>query len=436
MRRVSRFLIWLILIAAAMPPAVSSQTSPDLLRTDFAAIENMARGSTVRFYMYGGWAHVNEWIDTYVAGELKKRYDITLNRVPMDAAVFMNKLFNEKAAGKKQGSIDLLWINGENFKNAREGKLLFGPFTDKLPNFRQFVDPITVEYDFGYPVGGFEAPYGRAQFVFEYDTKRTPHPPGSYAALKQWVRDNPGRFTYPQPPDFTGSAFIRQVFYAATGGHGQYLSGFDRDLFNRQSPKLWAWLNDLEPFLWQKGRSFPKDSASQDTLFGRGEVDMCMSYHPSHAQSKILEGSYPETVRTLVMAEGSIYNTHFTAIPANARNKARAMVAANFLMSPEAQFSKFDPANWGDFPAIDLNRVTEEWRQKFANTDLGEATLSPEELTVKAVPEIPAAYLEALEEGWEKTRVKVVSVHEWPFSPISSSDQKIYSSKYVKYSCG
>ena len=38
----------------------------------------------------------------------------------------------------------------------------------------------------------------------------------------------------------------------------------------------------------------------------------------------------------------------------------------------------------------------------FAAIDLGPATLPPDELADKAVPEIPAAYLEALEAGWEK----------------------------------
>lgn len=382
-------------------PALGDNDS-DLLKMDFSQIEKAANGQTVRFYMFGGWAHVNEWIDTFVADEMKKRYNITVKRVPMDAAIFMNKLLNEKAAGKTDGSIDLLWINGENFKNARQADLLFGPFASKLPNFQKYVDPATVQYDFGFPVEGYEAPYGRAQFVFEYDTARTPNPPTSFKALKEWILANPGRFTYPQPPDFTGSAFIRQVLYATAGGHEQFLKGFDQNLYDQTSPKLWAYLNGIKPGLWQKGRSYPQDSAALDTLFARGEVDFGMSYHPSHAQSKIIEGTYPKTVRTVVMDEGAIFNTHFTAIPKNAVNKAAALVMANFLMSPEAQLSKYDPANWGDFPAIDLSRVSEDWQKKFKAVDLGPATLSPDALAAKAVPEIPSEYLEKLEADWER----------------------------------
>ena len=297
--------------------------------------------------------------------------------------------------------MDLLWINGENFKNAMENGLLHGPLTALLPNF-SLVDPASVEFDFGYPVKGYEVPYGRAQFVFEYDSAKVPSPPKTFAELKEWVKMNPGKFSYPKPPDFTGSAFIRQVFYAVTGGHSQYMAGFDNALFVSKSAKIWDYLNELTPYLWQKGKNYPKDIAALDTLFERGEVLINMSYHQASAQSKILQGRYKKSVRTFVMDDGSIYNTHFTAVPFNAPNKAGAMVVANFLLSPEAQLSKNNPANWGDFTALDLSRLSSGEREKFEGLDLGTATLPLADLAKTAVPEIPSDYLERLEKDWEK----------------------------------
>jgi len=390
--------LWAIILPG---PVLAENRDDSLLDISFGKIVEQARGSRVRWYMFGGWAHVNSWVDTYVAGEMKKKYNIDLVRVPMDAGVFINKLLNEKAANRKTGNIDLLWINGENFKNAREAGLLFGPFAQKLPNIKKYVDPKSMTHDFGFPVEGYEAPYGRAQFVFEYDTANVSAPPKNMADLKRWIGSNPGLFAYPQPPDFTGSAFIRQIFYGVTGGHEQY-SSWDPDLFAKKAPLLWDWLNQIEPFLWQKGRTYPKDSAFLDTLFSRGEVGFAMSYHPSHAQNKIIEGSYPASVRTFVMEEGSIYNTHFTAIPFNGPNKAGAMVLADFLISVEAQLSKYHPDRWGDFPALDLGRLSPEEIKKFQQVDLGHATLGSEMLNQVAVPEIPSQYLEALEQGWKE----------------------------------
>ena len=394
-----RFLLGLMLAALVLTGMTTVVPAADT--SQFADILRQARGSEVKWFMWGGSTTINSWVDTYVAGAVKEKYDITLKRVPADATVFVNKLLTEKQAGNAKGSMDLLWINGENFKNAMENGLLQGPIASLLPHFA-LVDPASVEFDFGYPVKGYEIPYGRAQFVFEYDSAKVPNPPKTFAELKEWVKRNPGKFTYPKPPDFTGSAFIRQVFYAVTGGHGQYMSGFDDALYSSKSGKIWDYLNELKPYLWQQGKNYPKDVAALDTLFERGEVLLNMSYHQASAQSKILQGRYRDTVRTLVMTDGSIYNTHFTAIPFNAPNRAGAMVVADFLLSPEAQLSKNNPANWGDFTALDLARLSDEERRKFEALDLGAATLPLADLARSAVPEIPSDYLEHLEKDWEK----------------------------------
>ncbi len=403
-RRSYALLTLLLFFTLSLPAGCSREPDTKTFQANQSWTDTLdqAKGNTVRFYMWGGGANINKWIDTFVAGELKKRHDITLVRVPMDASTFVNKLLTEKGAGKRTGAIDLLWINGENFKNTKEAGVLFGPFAQDLPNFEKYVDPDSAATDFGFPVEGYEAPYGRAQFVFEYDAARVQQPPKSFARLVAWVKKHPGRFTYPQPPDFTGSAFIRQALYATTGGHEQYMHGFDKELYEKNAPKLWTYLNEIKPYLWEKGKTYPKNSATQDTLFARGEVDFSMAYHPTHAQNMILQGSYPETVSTFVMKEGSIYNTHFTAIPASAPNKAGALVTANFLLSPEAQLSKYDPTNWGDSPAISIHKLPQDWQARFHEVDLGPATLSPEALAAVAVPEIPAAYLELLERDWER----------------------------------
>ena len=129
---------------------------------------------------------------------------------------------------------------------------------------------------------------------------------------------------------------------------------------------------------------------------------MNMSYHQAYASSKVLEGKYPPTVRTFVMKEGAIYNNHFTAIAYNAPNIAGAMVVTNFLLSPEAQLSKNNPENWGDFTVLDMTKLEASDRQNFDDLDLGKATLSLDVLNQHGVPEISAAYLTRLENDWSR----------------------------------
>ena len=358
-----------------------------------------AENTEVTFYMWGGSVSINNWIDNVVAPALEEQYKLKLKRVPMDASVFINQLLAEKGAGKSKGSIDLLWINGENFRRAKSEGLLYGSFAEKLPNFG-FVDPDSVSYDFGTPTEGWEVPYGRAQFVFEYDSAVTVNPPRNLDELLQWVMKNPGQFTYPQPPDFTGSAFLRQVLFGTSGGYKNFTGQFDSAEFQQKSKALWTYLNRLKPYLWQNGETYPADKARLDGLFEQAEVAFNMTYTQAEASGRIADGRYPETVRTLVFDEGSISNIHFTSIPWNAPNVPGAMVLANYLLSPEAQYSKNIPANWGDFTVLDPSRLPEEWRSKFAGLDLGAATLPLDELSAAAVPEISPDYLEAIETTW------------------------------------
>ena len=302
--------------------------------------------------------------------------------------------------------MDLIWINGENFKNAKEAGLLFGPFAGKLPNFRAYVDEETVRSTIsGIPLRATNPPTaGRS--LSSSTTPPKPFPPPLLPNLKSGSATIRDVFTYPQPPDFTGSAFIRQLFYALAGGHRQFSGEFDAVLFEEKSGLLWDYLNRIEPYLWQKGETYPRDLAALDTLFERGGVDINMSYTQTNVQSRIDAGRYPATTRSFLMEEGSLFNTHFTAIPFNAPNKPGAMALANLLLSPELQYSKNLPANWGDFTVLDMTKLPEQWRARFEALELGEATLPLELLEERAVPEISAAYVEALELGWEENVLK------------------------------
>ncbi len=373
----------------------------------FAELEEAARGTTVNFFMWGGDEEINAYVDGYVTSRLEEGHGITLRRTPLpDTADAVNKLLNEKSAGRQEGTIDLLWINGENFATGAEADLWFGPWAEDLPNAR-FIDweSDDIKRDFGYPVEGREAPWGKAQFVMIYDSEQVQDPPRNMDELLSWAEDNPGRFTYPAPPDFTGNAFVEQVFYDTTGNVERYQKPFDEEIFEQEAPATWEYLNELEPNLWRGGQTYPESSSAMEELYANGEVWMNMSYNPQLAQRQVNNGLYPESTRTYVFEDGTLNNTHYVAIPFNAPNKEGAQVVANFLQSPEAQLEKQDPEGWGDLTTLELDRLPEDVRQEFERLD-GEATLPLEELQENQLPEARTDWLLALEEGWQEEVLK------------------------------
>jgi putative spermidine/putrescine transport system substrate-binding protein len=374
------------------------------LKSDWKEIEANAKGSKVNFFMWGGDEGINRYIDEWVAPRLKKQYDIELKRYPMDATEFINKLMTEKRANKKSGEMDVLWVNGENFKTAKQQELLLGPFTSKLPNFQQFVDTKSadINYDFGFPTEGYEAPWGKVQFVFAYDSNKVSNPPKSIDELKEWVKKNPGKFTYPAPPDFTGSAFIRQVLHEKSKDYNAYLNKYDEALIKGEADQVWNVLNDMEPFLWREGKSYPQSLSQLEQLYKNGEVWMTMGYDEANASNLIKSGEFPASTKTFVLDQGTLSNTHFLAIPYNAPNPNGALVLINTLLSPAAQIKKMELEYWGENMSLSVNRLSEKDKTLINAIDRGPATLSQEELSSHRIPEIGADYVRWLERGWMK----------------------------------
>ncbi|MFZ1348765.1 MAG: ABC transporter substrate-binding protein, partial [Tabrizicola sp.] len=123
----------LLLSTAAMADTADGEA---LKAMSWDQIVKEARGGTVNWFMWGGADTINAYVSDYVAGRLKAEYDITLNRVPItDAAEIVNLILSEKEAGVTDaGTVDLIWINGENFRSMKQGDLAFCGYTDLLPN--------------------------------------------------------------------------------------------------------------------------------------------------------------------------------------------------------------------------------------------------------------------------------------------------------------
>jgi putative thiamine transport system substrate-binding protein len=361
-----------------------------------------ARGQTVYWHAWGGDPQINAYIE-WVGEQVQERHGIDLVHVKLtDTAEAVARVVAEKAAGKTEGgAVDLIWINGENFASMKEQDLLSGPFVQDLPNFRH-VDTAgnpTTLVDFTVPTDGLEAPWGMAQFVFLYDNAAVDAPPRSMPALLEWIEVHPGRFTYPAPPDFIGSTFLKHVVAELTDRLEALQSPVDQADFAAVTAPLWDWLEDARPHLWRKGASYPLSGPALHQLLDDGEVDFSMAFNPAEASAAITAGRLPETVRTFILEDGTIGNTHFVAIPFNAAHQAGAMVVADFLMSPEAQAHKQDPRVWGDGTVLDLDALAPEDRARFDALPRGVATLSPDELT-PVRPEPHPSWMVEIETEW------------------------------------
>jgi putative thiamine transport system substrate-binding protein len=83
------------------------------LAGDWATIEAEAKGQTVYFNAWAGSEQVNAYI-AWAGEEAAKRFGFKVEHVKItDAAEVVKRVRDEVAAGKGDGSVDLVWINGE-----------------------------------------------------------------------------------------------------------------------------------------------------------------------------------------------------------------------------------------------------------------------------------------------------------------------------------
>lgn len=123
--------------------------------TSWQQIKNDARGQTVWLNAWGGDNAVNQYLD-WVSGEMKTHYAINLKIVRLaDAADAVKRIQTEAASGRKTGgSVDLLWVNGENFRTLKEAGLLQTQWAQTLPNWRYVDTQKPVNEDFSIPTEG------------------------------------------------------------------------------------------------------------------------------------------------------------------------------------------------------------------------------------------------------------------------------------------
>ena len=390
-------------VASCTTRNAADSESPDLSTLSWDEIVERARGTTVNWAMWGGSDTINAYADGWVADQLQDKYSVTLNRVPVnDTVEAVNKVAGEVQAGLTAGgSIDLIWINGENFRTMKQGDLLYGPFTEKLPAMAAYsLDNPAILSDFGLPVDGYEAPYTGAYYIMVKDSARVTNSPQTLPALLDWAKANPGRFTYVAPPAFDGSRFLLTVLYGVSGGYEQYAGAdFSEDLWNQNSPLVAEYLREIEPYLWREGQTYPPTQARLQELFVNGEVWMMPVFISRVAEAKA-SGQFPASAEAFTMPGISLNDPSFTAIPINASNPAGAMVLANVLSSPEGQLQKFKPDVWGDPPLLDVNKVSAELQKEFsqAEADYG---IPLKELAATTVPVINAEYTTRLEALWK-----------------------------------
>jgi len=401
-----------ICIGISASTASTNSIMSDQALSPWQQIEAQGKNQDVYFYAWGGDPQINAYLQ-WAAKQVDDKYNINLVHVKLsDTSEAVSRVLAEKSANNNdQGSVDLVWINGANFATMSENSLLLKQWANKLPNF-SLTDPNnnpTVNYDFGVPTEGMEAPWGQASLTFYYDSLSVNTPPTTLDELSTWTAQNPGRFSYPKPPDFLGMSFLKYALVMLHEQHNAETGQNTKAQLNLPATEqntalvldpLWAFLDDFHPTLWRDGEQFLQTGAQMRRLVDDTELSLAFTFSAPEVPAAVQRFDLPKSIRSYAMSDGSLSNTHFVAIPYNTSHPQAAQLVANFLMSPEAQAHKQTPAVWGDKTVLVQSTLSPEQQALFDSKQTHPSALPFDSIT-RTVSEPHPSWVDAIMQGWQ-----------------------------------
>ena len=357
----------------------------------------------VNFHAWGGSKNINNYIK-WVSEKVKNKYGIKLKHIKIkDTSQAVKKVLYEKISKKNtNGSIDIIWINGENFSSMLENNLLYYKnWIYELPNSKNIDLKInsSLMYDFGIFNQGREMPWGLSQLIYFYDSAKVFNPPRNANEFKEYVVKNPGRITFPQPPDFTGTSFLKQILTEITEDKNKLIEKFNVNKHKLILDNLWLWLDFVTPYLWKQGKSYPKNYVALTQLLSDNEIDLAMSFNIAFPSNEVTKKNLPLTTKSYISTEGSLSNVHYLAIPYNAANSSASKLVINFMISPEAQLRKENHNFWGDPNVLTFSRLDQKWKKKFIKLSNGPAMIKKTDLE-KKLQEPHPSWVKEIENNW------------------------------------
>ena len=403
---------WLTAVAVCFlhtcSPSVAAQDT-NLVTHSLARKGNSEKQDTetVHFYAWGGSAQVNSYLQ-WVSEQVSQQYNIRFQHVKLaDTSDAVSRVLAEKAAGNHtNGSVDLIWINGENFAAMKEHGLLTKNWVSSLKYF-----PLTNPHentamvtDFGESTLGMEAPWGKASLVFYYRQQHLQHlavpPPQTIHELLEFAQQSPGRFTYPVPNDYLGITFLKYAIIALNEDRQNvFYQPVSESALNSVLPALWQYLDALHPVMWRRGETMLRQASQLQRLMGTGELSIAFSFTAAEIPSAVERFDLPKDIRTYVMHDGSLANVHFVGLTYNSSVKNAAKTVVDFLLSPKAQAQKQKLKVWGDESVLDLSLLSPSDRALF-DQEGGHPSALDKSQTVKLIAEPHSSWADAIRNAW------------------------------------
>lgn len=415
----------LVLTLAGVTSSAFAHADKDAFREAFLSgqaswsdvLASAAQEGAVDFYYWGGDDRLNVWLERTVAPKMAdlgitlRPHRITSTRDAVDLVLA------EARSGKSlgEGSVDVIWVNGENFYTLAEQNLLYGSFAQLLPNASHYewdandTRGLLNLYDFGYPTQGREMPWSGEQYVCAVNRALLPiaETPSTFGDLEVWLTEHPGTFTYVKPPHYLGNTFVQEALYAMSPlgavGFQKPLDSFTPESLAQLITPGMAYLKRLAPLLANARKGavrYPENETALMNLFQNSQIAMECQFGLYHVATKTAAGQMPPNVEEIIFpVNNMIKNKNYLALTGNAPQPAAALVFINYMSSVEAQQSKLSDVG---YPlGIDLWRLSPTDQKLVTAAMPRHFGVTQAALDDNIAPDIHASLVTVIETVWQ-----------------------------------
>lgn len=199
-----------------------------------------------------------------------------------------------------------------------------------------------------------------------YNRDRVPNPPRTFAALKEWVEQNPGKFMYAAIPH---SGPARGFYFGLIQSLGE-------DMHNPDALTLtWDYLKEIGETI----EVYPSGTSPTFTFLFDGTVDI-VAHTPTWFAGSYSRGELPPNIGLAILEDAKqLTDTHAFVIPKNLseRRKEAALTFLSFAMSAEPQAQLFARAKIPANKDAKIEHILPEYKELFNRV----MEIYPQELT-------------------------------------------------------
>lgn len=341
------------IVALCVAPTVGAASSED-------HASSTALPKTLTMYTTGAANVENEWQKVLIPDFEKSHPGEKIKAVFGTTSGETTTVYDDVAAAAKAGKdtpFDLL--TGTTVTEAATANLLVKVNDKEVPNLK-YVDASTLT-----PLDDEAVPQRGSQVLMAYNSSVVKNPPKTLGALIDWIKANPGKFSYCNPSDGgSGEGFVQDVLssYTPASVNIKFAEGYYPSLESYWNKGL-SVLKSLTPDVFQG--VYPNSNEAILTELGSGAIDIGTVWSDEGTEA-LDDGQMPKTIKLVGISPPMRGGPNYTGVPKNTP-KAEQKLAFEFInweLTPQIQ-ADIVSAMYGT-PGIEVMYLPKSYQARFA----------------------------------------------------------------------